>query len=73
MNCIVFRSPKTLVRVGVVTAQPDKSGDVPLRSFPVDAHVFDAAQSKTNAAGESVDDVVVRALKSYVDRSETAL
>lgn len=53
-----------------MTAQVDESGEASLRSFPIDAHMFDAAQAKAVAAGESVDDVVVRALRSYVDQSE---
>jgi len=56
-----------------MTAQSAESGNAPLRSFSIDEHVFDAAQTKATASGESVDDVVVRALQSYVDRSETSL
>jgi hypothetical protein len=71
--CSDFRGDGTLVRLGVMTAQPDESVDAPLRSFPIDAHVFDAAQAKAFASGESVDDVVIRALQSYIDRSENSL
>jgi hypothetical protein len=68
-----FRGAETLVRLSVMTAQPNEPGDAPLRSFPIDAHVFDAAQAKAFASGESVDDVVIRALQSYIDRSENSL
>jgi hypothetical protein len=64
---------ESLVRVGVMTAPASESGDAPLRSFPIDAYVFDAAQAKATASGESMDDVVVRALQSYIGRGETSL
>lgn len=53
-----------------LSADPE---DAPLRSFSIDAHLFDAAHATAIASGESVDDVVVRALQSYVGRSETSL